>query len=118
MATITLTSLATAAALDMGGIDPGEGLNATQLALLLVQANQMLGSWSIDQRFIPSVLLTTAQPLTSGVQVYTIGSGATVNITRPNAIISANADVTTAATSAYAATGDPQFALQAPRGPG
>ena len=49
-------------------------------------------------------------PLTSGDSGLLIGSGATVDITRPNAIISANADAAAAAASAYAATGDPQFA--------
>src|SRR5690242_1345427 len=110
MATVTLTALSTAAALDIGAIDPGEGLSATQIANALVSANQMLGSWSIDQRFVPQVLVTLAQALISGTQVYTIGSGGTINITRPVAIIAANADVTTAASAAYAATGDPQYA--------
>lgn len=108
--TITLTALATAAALDMGGVDPGEGLNATQLALLLTQGNQMLASWSIDQRFILSLLVTSNLPLTSGTIAYTIGSGGAFNLVRPAAIISATALITTAASTAYTATGDPQFA--------
>lgn len=111
MATVTLTALANAAALDIGAVDPGEGLSATQIANALVSANQMLGSWSIDQRFILQVLVTQTLTLTSGVQNYTIGSGGAFNLSaRPAAIIAANADVTTAAATAYAATGDPQYA--------
>jgi hypothetical protein len=110
VATVTLTNLATAAALDMGGIDPGEGLNSTQLALLLTQANQMLASWSIDQRFILSLLVTGNLTLTSGTLAYTIGTGQNFNIARPAAIISATAFVTSAASTAYAATGDPRYA--------
>lgn len=110
MATITLTALATAAALDLGAIDPAEGLTATQIANALTAGNQMLQSWSIDQRFILSVVVTQNLALTSGVQKYTIGTGGAFNITRPDAIISANADVTTSASTAYTATGDPRYA--------
>lgn len=110
MATVTLTALATQAALDIGAIDPAEGLTTTQIANALNAANQMLQSWSIDQRFILSVLVTQNLTLTSGVQKYTIGTGGAFNIARPAAIISANADVTTSASSAYTATGDPQYA--------
>lgn len=110
MATVTLTALANAAALDIGATDPGEALSSTQIANALQTANQMLGSWSIDQRFILSVLVSQSLTLTSGTQSYTIGSGGTWNITRPAAIIAANADITTAASTAYSATGDPQYA--------
>jgi len=110
---VTLTALANAASLDMGGIDPGEGLNSTQLALALTQANQMLASWSIDQRFILSILVTQNLPLTAGTLSYSIGSGGTFNITRPAAIVSANALITSAASTAFISTGDPQYALGA-----
>src|SRR5689334_22711385 len=110
MATLTLTRAATLAAQFRGGVDPGEGLSSTQIADSLELCNDMLASWSIDQRYIPQVLVTLAQTLVSGTQAYTIGSGGTINVTRPVAIISANADVTTAASAAYAATGDPQYA--------
>lgn len=109
MSTITLTSLATAAALDLGAIDPAEGLTSTQIANALVAGNQMLGSWSIDQRFILQVLKTTAS-LVSGTQSYTIGTGGAINVARPAAIVAASATVTTAASAAYSATGDPQYA--------
>ena len=110
MATITLTALATNAAADMGGIDLAEGLTSAQIAAMLVMANQMLGSWSIDQRYILSLLVTSNLPLTSGILSYTIGSGGSFAIARPAAIISATAFISTAAQTAYAATGDPQYA--------
>lgn len=105
-----MTALANAAALDIGAVDPAEGLTATQIANALIVGNQMLGSWSIDQRFILQVLRTANVPMNGGQQQYTIGIGGNINITRPAAIIAAAADVTGAAATAYAATGDPQYA--------
>lgn len=110
MATLTLTALAGMAADALGCLDSGEGLSTQQKADALLYVNQMLAGWSQDQRMIPSLLVTPNLALVSGTQSYTIGTGATFAIARPLAIVSASAKITTAGSTAYDATGDPQYA--------
>ncbi len=110
MATLTLTNVANAAARSIGVLDSGEGLSTQQKADALIYFNQMIAQFSLDQRMIPSLLVTSGLALVSGTQSYTIGAGGVFNITRPLAIVSANAKITTAGGAAYDATGDPQYA--------
>jgi hypothetical protein len=116
---LTLTAVATAAALDLGAIDQGEGLTSTQIANALISANQMLAQWSIDQRFIVADLFEQNMALTANVQKYSIGfdtSGApnlAFGLTRPIAITAASVNITATGIAAFAATGDPQYAISA-----
>ncbi len=110
MATLTLTNVANAAARSIGVLDSGEGLSTQQKADALIYFNQMIAQFSLDQRMVPSLLVTSGLALVSGTQSYTIGTGATWVLARPLAIVSMNIKITTSGSTAYDATGDPQYA--------
>lgn len=110
MSTIILTEVANAAALDLGVIDPGEGLTSTQIANALISADQMLSMWSLDQRMIISTTQMVA-PLASGLSNY-VPSDFTPSVI-PLAVISAEVQLISGAAAAYAATGDPEWAVAA-----
>lgn len=85
---LTLTAAATVAAQMLGVLDSGESLSTQQIADALALANNLLDNWSSDPKMILS-LTSASGTLASGTQSYTIGSGQTINITRPMAIVSA-----------------------------
>ena len=80
MATTTLTALATSAAEDLGVIDAGGSLSASQLAQALTAANAMLDNWSSQKLLIARSLLQTFT-LANGTQNYTIGPALTFAVT-------------------------------------
>jgi hypothetical protein len=86
--TLSLTTVANAAAQFLGVLDSGESLSAQQLTDALAVANQLLDNWSSEGLFAVADLITSFT-LTSGVQSYTIGAGQTINITRPVQIVAA-----------------------------
>src|SRR5206468_2029310 len=77
----------------IGSFAAGEPLEAENAADALDVLNGMLDSWAADRLFI---FATTISPfaLTSNVQSYTIGTGATFNTTRPSIIEAANILIT------------------------
>jgi hypothetical protein len=80
MATVTLTTLATAAVEDLGVLDAGGALSPSQLAQALTAANTMLDNWSSQKLLIARSLLQTFT-LANGTQDYTIGPALTFNVT-------------------------------------
>lgn len=71
MATVTLTALATAAVEDLGVIDAGGTLSASQLAQALAAANTMLDNWS-SQKLLVARSLLQSQAYTAATQSYTL----------------------------------------------
>ena len=63
-------------------------LDATEASDGLAALNSMLDSWSIDRSMIYQ-LLTETHTLTAGTADYSIGTGGTINTTRPVRIVSA-----------------------------
>lgn len=85
MATLTLTQVATNAALQIGVMDSGEGLSAAQLADALFAVNNQIDNWSDESAMVMSLTITNFA-LVAATQSYTIGTGQTFNVTRPVAI--------------------------------
>jgi hypothetical protein len=85
MPTLTLTTLATDAALYLGILDSGGSLSSAQLQDALRAANDFLDNWSSEEIMVPGLLLQTFS-LVAGTGSYLIGTGLTFNVTRPMAI--------------------------------
>lgn len=88
MASVSLTTLANAAAQQLGVLDSGEGLSTQQLADTLGTANLIFDNWSSEGLFAVADLLTTF-PTVAGTQSYTIGTAQVIAITRPVRIVAA-----------------------------
>lgn len=86
---LSLTTVANAAAQYLGVLDSGEALSSQQLDDALAAANQMMDNWSSEGLFAVADVITSFS-LSSGVQSYTIGTGQTINITRPVQIVAAS----------------------------
>lgn len=82
MPSVNLTTVLTAAAQFLHVLDSGESLSSQQISDGLLYTNDLLDSWSSDPLMALSVY-RSVQSLTQQVQVYTIGTGQTWNITRP-----------------------------------
>lgn len=86
-----------------GGLSrPGRTASTEELADGLSRLNDMIDAWGIERLTIYFVLRTT-QVLSANVASYTIGSGGTINIVRPNAIEAARIIVDNTATPVYEA---------------
>ncbi len=83
-----LTTLAQAAAQQLGVLDSGEDLSAQQKADTLATANNIFDNWSTEGLFAVSDLLTTF-PTVASTQTYTIGTAQAINIARPVRIVAA-----------------------------
>jgi len=88
MSTLTATQGLNDAALALGVNDAGGSLSATQLADGLRFANRLLDNWSSDPAMAIAALVSTLN-VTANTQLYTVGTGATLNIVRPNGITGA-----------------------------
>lgn len=88
---MTLTDLANSSLRLLGAMPSGASLGAgsVQLTDALSAANDLLDNWSSDRLMAVSALVTQ-QALSAGTGSYTIGSGATINITRPNQVEAAS----------------------------
>ena len=85
---VSLTQLATAAAQLLHVTYAGETLSSQQLTDLLGFANSLLDNFSSEQAWVIA-LTKISWPLTAATQGYTIGTGQTINVTRPMALVSA-----------------------------
>lgn len=87
---VNLTTIATAAAEDLGVIDAGGTITAAEIAQALAIGNLILDNWSSDQLMLPQLLITSNLPITSGVASYTIGPALTWAMSaRPLKIVAA-----------------------------
>lgn len=84
----SLTTLANAAAQQLGVLDSGEGLSAQQLTDTLATANAIFDNWSSEGLFAIADLITTF-PTVASTQSYTIGAAQTIALTRPVRIVAA-----------------------------
>jgi hypothetical protein len=69
----------------IGALAPGESAEASEAADGLASLNRMLGSWSNENLLVYSRVRETFT-LTSSVASYTLGTGGTLNTTRPVSI--------------------------------
>lgn len=76
----------------LGVTAEGVSANTAQTALGLRRMNDMLDSWSLDPDMIYEVTIENFTTV-SGTAAYTIGSGATIDTTRPIAIVTAYARI-------------------------
>ena len=88
MADLTAQELIDAALRVIGAVDPGETPSSTERTNALEALKIMLRQWSSKGLFV-FVNTEDTHTLTSGTKSYTIGSGATINTTRPVKIINA-----------------------------
>jgi hypothetical protein len=84
----TASDIITGAARALGYLGRTEVLSAADATDGLACFNRMLDSWS-NESLMSYVLLQRSFSMTAGSQTYTIGSGGTINSTRPYNIISA-----------------------------
>jgi hypothetical protein len=78
---VTIGDLIFDALLDIGEVEEGATLTATQAKLSLRRLNRMLDSWNAERLCAPAIMRETF-PLTT-VAAYTIGRGADFDTTRP-----------------------------------
>lgn len=91
MPSLSLTSIATAAAQFLNILDPGGALSAQQLTDALAFTNALLDNWSSEGLMIPSTTIYSGS-FVANQQTLTIGVGGdivTTAVNRPMAIISA-----------------------------
>jgi hypothetical protein len=84
----TALNLITDVLLDMGVIADQESPTASQSSGALVKLNDLLESWNIDSSKNYG-RTENVIPFVSGQQIYTIGAGGDLNITRPDKITNA-----------------------------
>jgi hypothetical protein len=85
---VTATSLITDALMELGVLGTNEALSGNDLALCLRRLQALVDAWRLDELTMPTVVRTTVD-LVSSTAAYTIGTGATINIARPQFINSA-----------------------------
>lgn len=71
-----------------GEYDPGETLSSEDSTLGLAQLNSMLDAFAIERLMVYQIVQAT-NSWASSTASKTIGSGGTINVTRPNRIVSA-----------------------------
>lgn len=81
----TGTAILTDALKCLGVAPAGETPTSGEIDDALVQANRMIDAWGADRLTMHAIVRTT-KALTSGTQDYTIGSGGSINIVRPDYI--------------------------------
>lgn len=77
----------------IGALAEGESLSAQGAVDALASMNRMIGNWSTQRLLVHSILRETF-PLSAGVQAYTMGTGATFDTDRPQALERAGVLVT------------------------
>lgn len=81
----TVSNLISRALRKISSDSPNDSDNGTEINRALDELNSMLGEWSTEN-WLPPFRTLENFPLTVGTNNYTIGSGATFNTTRPDAI--------------------------------
>lgn len=90
----TALTLITDALLDLGVLADEESPTASQAAGGLRKLNNLIDAWNIEGLMVYGTTQSIL-PLTAGVGQYTLGSGGTMNIPRPNTIVAAYVEDTT-----------------------
>jgi hypothetical protein len=85
---VTGRDLITASLRLIGAVAPGESVSATEATDGLASINRMIDSWSNENLLIYATVRDSLA-LTSGQQTYTLGTGGTLNTTRPQRIVEA-----------------------------
>lgn len=76
----------------IGVLDASGSPSAADAQLALRAGNRLIGAWSTNRLLIPSIT-RTVWTMTSGTATYTVGTGGTINIPRPNNMESNGANV-------------------------
>ncbi len=82
----TLGQLGTDALSELGILAAGETMSAADGALVVRVANRLVDLWAAKRLMIYSPQLVTTWTMVSGTQNYTVGTGGTVNVARPDLI--------------------------------
>ena len=81
-----LREISTDALIELGVLAAGEVMDADQSSLAVRAANRMLDVWAAKRLMIYSPNVLTTWTIVSGTQSYTVGTGGTINMARPDFI--------------------------------